>query len=66
MHTKFRLRYYTRKTLLTFLGPAQLDEVTDPIKQLEREWEEKFGPKIKEFKVHVPKRRFRPHEYGAA
>lgn len=63
MHTKFRARYYTHKLLLQLLGPAQLGESSDPMRRLERQWEERFGPRVKEFKTHVPKRRFQPHLY---
>ncbi len=59
MDTKFRIKYLARKTLLTFLGPSELDEHNDPMVKLERERAERFGPKPeKAHTVHVPKRHF--------
>jgi hypothetical protein len=42
MDIVFKIKHYTNKVLLTFLGPAQLDEENDPVAQLDREWAERF------------------------
>ena len=61
METKFRLKYYTRKTLLTFLGPSELDEHNDPMAKLERERDELLGSRPKKaHSVHIPQRHFHP------
>jgi hypothetical protein len=63
----YRVKYVTRKTMLHVMGPAALDHHNDPIKRMEREWEERFGPRIA--KLHVTparKRRFTPGLYEAA
>lgn len=59
MDTSFKLRYFTRKALLTFFGPAHLDGLNDPVAALEHEREQRFGPRpAKSSKVHVHKRHF--------
>lgn len=59
MNIMFRVQYHTRKTLLTFLGPASLDYHNDPVKILERIRDERLGPRqIKVAKPHVRKRHF--------
>lgn len=59
MHTKFRVKYLARRTLLTFLGPAHLDEHNDPMNELERERAEVLGPrKEKAPRPHVRRRHF--------
>ncbi len=59
METKFKVKYYARKTLLTFLGPSELDEHNDPMAKLERERDERLGSKPKKpHTVHIPKRHF--------
>ena len=59
MDTKFRIKYLARKTLLTFLGPSELDEHNDPIDRLERERTERFGPRPQKAQsIHIPKRHF--------
>ncbi|NQU37855.1 MAG: hypothetical protein HQ526_09725 [Actinobacteria bacterium] len=59
MHTGKRIRHATHKALLTFLGPAQLDQDNDPIRRLDREHEALFGPAPKRTqKVYAKKRNF--------
>lgn len=60
MDTKFRVRYYTHKAMLTFMGPADLDNKQDPMQRLEDEWEKRFGRRVRQARTHIPKRRFRP------
>lgn len=43
MDLAFKVKHYANKILFTFLGPADLDEQNDPIRQLNRQWEERFG-----------------------
>jgi hypothetical protein len=45
MHTGKKIRHLAHKSLLTLLGPAQLDQHIDPIARLEREYEATFGPR---------------------
>ncbi len=53
----FRIKYFTRRNLLRFLGPAQLDEQTDPVRRLNRERDAKLGPRPKKpHEVYIPKR----------
>lgn len=59
MNIMFRTKYYTRKVLLTFLGPATLDAHNDPMNILERTRDETLGPRPKKTpKPHVRKRHF--------
>ncbi len=43
MDTLFRLKHYTNRVLLTFLGPADLEDHADPRVQLRREYDERMG-----------------------
>lgn len=59
MNLKFRIQYLTRKTLLTFLGPAHHDVSIDPLDELERERERVLGPRQHAGHTHpARKRRF--------
>ncbi len=39
----FKIRHYASKLLLNVLGPADLDEANDPKKELDEQWDERFG-----------------------
>lgn len=55
----YRIKYYTTKGLLGFLGPAQLDSENDPVDRLERQRDSKLGPRTpKPSKPHSHKRHF--------
>ena len=55
----YRIKYYTRKAMLSVMGPAQLDSEHDPVDRLQRERDAKLGAKpVKATKQHVPKRHF--------
>ncbi len=43
MDILFRLKHYTNRVLLTFLGPADLDDHADPRVLLRREYDERMG-----------------------
>ena len=59
----FKAHYYTRRALLKVLGPAQLSREQDPLVQLERQWEQRFGPR--KHKAATPPRPFKRHFAGA-
>ena len=59
MTLTYRAKHLAQKALLTFLGPAQLDEHSDPIRRLDRKLEERFGPRPQTVhRIHIPKRHF--------
>lgn len=43
MDTLFRIRHYTQKVLLSVLGPADRGDRSEPLVELDRAWEERFG-----------------------
>lgn len=54
----FRVKYWARRSLLTIWGPAQLGSGSDPLQQLERERDARFGPRPpKPAKALPPKKR---------
>lgn len=44
MDTMFKIKHFAHKTLLTLLGPADLDEHNDPRLILQRAYDERFAP----------------------
>jgi hypothetical protein len=59
MHTGKKIRHIAHKTLLTFLGPAELDQHNDPMRRLDREYEQVVGSAPqKPHKVYAKKRSF--------
>ncbi|MGV1036764.1 MAG: hypothetical protein ACOYD0_07020 [Candidatus Nanopelagicales bacterium] len=59
MNTMFRVQYLARKSLLSVFGPADLDDHNDPKKKLERDRDERLGPRPTKIPhVHIPKRHF--------
>lgn len=49
----YRVHHFGRRILLTFLGPAQLDSAHDPLKELDRAWEDHFGSHLKKREVDL-------------
>ena len=59
MESVIKIRHFTHTFLLTFLGPAQPDQQNDPIRRIEREYEERFGPTpVATLKAYPKKRSF--------
>ena len=47
MDITYKLKYFATRTLLTFLGPADLDENNDPRVLLKREYAERYPKKAR-------------------
>jgi|GEM_PF-1046245 len=60
MDLLYKIKYLTKRTMLTIMGPAELDDHVDPVKRLDREKEERTGGKTdtKPSKEYPKKRKF--------
>lgn len=66
MNATFRVQYLARKTLLSVFGPADLDEHNDPKRKLERDRDERLGPRpSKTPHTHTRKRQFKSGDTAA-
>lgn len=66
MNIKFKAKYFTHRTLLTFFGPATLDDRVDPLNILEKKRDEVLGARpSKATNTHIPKRHFNGVQHAA-
>jgi DNA-binding protein HU-beta len=62
----YKVKYLTRKAMLTVMGPAQLDGEQDPMHRLEKEKKERLGESEKPKKDYPKKRKFEDSGSAAA